>query len=224
MDILERNVNFATMAEEDASKVESVKKKDIKYRAIEVSSFPEAVKRIMSSKGEQSFCFVDFDHTLTGSELGNIRNPKISADVKASFNHLLSEFSPGRLCITTNRGYGCSVLGNLVLKTDKALEEMVALLEESRYPGTVPIFLGLKKQVPNLKGNGRGELIDHLVNYAIRNDFKDKVEIFMIQDFSLLGLDRRVFPKEIAEKMQLKVKEELSRDIGIDIVDYVLKK
>jgi hypothetical protein len=224
MDILQENMDFAGVGEKEVSKGESEEKKDVIYKAIEVNSFPEAVKGIMSSKDEQSFCFVDFDQTLTGSELGNIRNPKISADVKVSFNHLLSGFSPGRLCITTNRGYGCSVLGNLVFKTDKALGKMVELLEESSYPGTVPIFLGLKKQVPNLKGNGRGELIDHLVNYVIRNDFKDKVEIFMIQDFSLLGLDRRVFPIEIARELQKRVKEKLDRDIGIDISDYVLKK
>lgn len=113
------------------------------YEAIEVNSFPQAVEEILA-KGDnkQSFCFVDFDQTLTGSDLRNVRDPQISEEVKNSFNKLLGKFSPGRLCLTTNRGYGSSVLGNLVFRTDKALDKMTELLEESNYPGTVPIFLG----------------------------------------------------------------------------------
>jgi hypothetical protein len=37
-------------------------------------------------------------------------------------------------------------------------------------------------------------------------------------------LNRSVFPKEIARKVQERVKEELDKDIGVDVVDYVLKK
>jgi hypothetical protein len=224
MDKLEEDVYSAALPEKEVSKVESKGEAGIKYETVEVSSFPEAVKRVMSSKDDQSFCFVDFDQTLTGPGLENIRNPKISEEVKSSFNYLLSRFSSGRLCITTNRGYGSSALGNLVFKTDKALEKMVELLEESSYPGTVPIFLGLKKQVPNLKVNGRGELVDHLVDSVVNNNLRGKFKLFMIEDDSLVALKRSVFPKEIAIKVQEGVKERLGEDISIDIVDFVLKK
>jgi hypothetical protein len=222
MDILEGNMNFTGATEREVPKLESKEQKDVTYKGIEVQSFSQAVKEIMSSENKEGFCFVDYDWTLTDRGLRNIRDPKISAEVKASFNHLLSGFSPGRLCITTDRGFGSSILGNLAFKTDKALEEMVTFLEGSNYPGTVPIFLGLKKQVPNL--NAKEDLINHLVVNIDKNNFNDRIKIIVIEDSFVLGLDRSVFPKEIARKVQQRVKEELDRDIGIDIIDYVLKK
>lgn len=206
------------------SEREPVEKENVTYEAIEVNSFSQAVEQILVDSDEKrSFCFVDFDQTLTGSHLRNVRDPQISEEVKSSFNSLLSKFSPGRLCLTTNRGYGSSFLGNLVFRTDKALKKMTELLEESSYPGTVPIFLGLKKQVPNLKINGRAELVDHLVDFIVHNNFEGKVDISMIEDYSLLGLDRSVFPKEIARDVHKRLKDEHQKDITIGIKDYVLK-
>lgn len=226
MSTLEREIgagslvgSFSSESEKEQQEIESVT-----YEAIEVTSFPQAVEQILLESDEKkSFCFVDFDQTLTGSHLRNVRDPQISDEVKESFNKLLRKFSPGRLCLTTNRGYGSSVLGNLVFRTDKALDKMTELLEESSYPGTVPIFLGLKKQVPNLKINGRGKLIDHLVDFIEYNDFKGKIDISMIEDYSLLGLDRSVFPREIAREVHKKLKEKHDREVTININDYVLK-
>lgn len=226
MSTLEREIgagslvgSFSSESEKEQQEIESVT-----YEAIEVTSFPQAVEQILLESDEKkSFCFVDFDQTLTGSHLRNVRDPQISDEVKESFNKLLRKFSPGRLCLTTNRGYGSSVLGNLVFRTDKALDKMTELLEESSYPGTVPIFLGLKKQVPNLKINGRGKLIDHLVDFIEHNDFKGKIDISMIEDYSLLGLDRSVFPREIAREVHKKLKEKHDREVTININDYVLK-
>ena len=196
----------------------------VTYEAIEVNSFSQAVEEILA-KGDnkQSFCFVDFDQTLTGPDLRNVRDPQISNKVKDSFNKLLGKFSPGRLCLTTNRGYGSSVLGNLVFRTDKALDKMTELLEESNYPGTVPIFLGLEKQVPNLKTNGRAELVNHLVDLIINSGFEGHIDFYVIEDASLLGLDRSVFPKEIARDVHKKLKEEHQREVMVGIKDYVLK-
>jgi hypothetical protein len=206
------------------SENESREKESITYEAIEVNSFSQAVEQILFQSDEkQSFCFADFDQTLTGSDLRNVRDPQISDEVKESFNKLLRKFSPGRLCLTTNRGYGSSVLGNLVFRTDKALDKMTELLEESSYPGTVPIFLGLKKQVPNLKINGRAELVNHLVDFIVNHNFEGHVDISMIEDYSLLGLDRSVFPREIARDVHKKLKEEHQREVTIGIKDYVLK-
>jgi hypothetical protein len=211
--------NFSRESEKEPAEKESVT-----YEAIEVNSFSQAVDQILlESHEKQSFCFVDFDQTLTGPHLRNVRDPQISEEVKESFNKLLRKFSPGRLCLTTNRGYGSSVLGNLVFRTDKALEKMTELLEESSYPGTVPIFLGLKKQVPNLKINGRAELVNHLVDFIVNHNFEGHVDISMIEDYSLLGLDRSVFPREIARDVHKKLKEEHQREITIGIKDYVLK-
>jgi len=178
--------NFTSESDREAEE------KSITYEQIEVNSFPQAVEEVLA-KGDnkQSFCFVDFDQTLTGPNLKNVRYPQVSSEVKDSFNKLLREFSPGRLCLTTNRGYGSSVLGNLVFRTDKALDKMTKLLEESNYPGTVPIFLGLKKQVPNLKVNGREELVNHLVDFIVNNNFQGHIDISMIEDYSLLGLEYR---------------------------------
>jgi hypothetical protein len=206
------------------SEKEPQEKESVTYEAIEVNSFSQAVDQILlESHEKQSFCFVDFDQTLTGSHLRNVRDPQISDEVKGSFNKLLRKFSPGRLCLTTNRGYGSSVLGNLVFRTDKALDKMTELLEESSYPGTVPIFLGLKKQVPNLKINGRAELVNHLVDFIVNHNFEGHVDISMIEDYSLLGLDRSVFPREIARDVHKKLKEEHQREVTIGIKDYVLK-
>jgi len=225
MTTLEGHFSSDVFAGELTLEKESKEKEIVTYEAIEVNSFPQAVEKIIKDKkNEQSFCFVDFDQTITGSDLRNVRDPKISAEVKVSFNDLLGSFSPGRLCLTTNRGYGSSALGNFIFKTDKALEKMTEFLEESSYPGTVPIFLGLKKQVPNLKVNGREELIEHLVNFVVSNDFKDKVEISMIEDYSLVGLDRSVFPRGIANEVHRKLKEEHNREVSIDIKDYILKR
>ncbi len=199
-------------------------KESVSYEAIEVYSFPQAVDRILSeSDTGQSFCFVDFDQTLTGADLRNVRDPQISEEVKDSFNKLLRKFSPGKLCITTNRGYGSSILGNLVFRTNKALDKITEFLEESNYPGTVPIFLGLEKQVPNLKTNGRVELVNHLVDLIINSDFEGHIDFYVIEDSSLLGLDRSVFPKEIAKDVHKKVKEKSHGEITIGIKDYVLK-
>ena len=226
MSTLEREIgagsfvgNVPSESEKEASEKESVT-----YEAIEVNSFSQAVEQILLESDEkQSFCFVDFDQTLTGSHLRNVRDPQISDEVKESFNKLLGKFSPGRLCLTTNRGYGSSVLGNLVFRTDKALDKMTELLEESSYPGTVPIFLSLKKQVPNLKINGRTELVNHLVDFIVNNNFEGNVDISMIEDYSLLGLDRSVFPKEIAREAHKKLKDEHQKEVVIGIKDYVLK-
>jgi len=211
---------FPSESEREARGEESVI-----YEAIEVNSFSQAVEEILAKGGnEQGFCFVDFDQTLTGADLRSVRDPQISEEVKDSFNKLLRKFSPGRLCLTTNRGYGSSALGNLVFRTDKALEEMTKFLEESDYPGTVPIFLGLEKQIPNLKTNGRAELVNHLVALIINdNNFQGHIGISVIEDSSLLGLDRSVFPKEIAREVHEKLKEEYQREVTIGIKDYVLK-
>jgi hypothetical protein len=222
MDILEGKMDFVGVGEEEAPQEESKEEKDITYEAIEVSSFPEAVKEIVSAREKESFCLVDFDWTLTDPGLENIRNPKISEEVKSSFDDLLGKFSPGMLCLTTDRGYGSNMLGNIVLKTDKTLEEIATFLEGSKYPGTVPIFLGLKKQVPNSKT--KEDLINHIVMNIDKNNFNDRIKIFVIEDSFVLGLHRSVFPKEIARKLQKRVKEKLDRDIGIDIVDYKLKR
>lgn len=45
----------------------------------------------------------------------------------------------------------------------------------------------------------------------------------MIEDYSLLGLDRSVFPKEIAREVHKKLKEKYQREVTIGIKDYVLK-
>ena len=226
MSTFEGEIGSGSFVGEFSSEAENgqKEKESVIYEAIEVNSFSQAVEQILLESDEkQSFCFVDFDQTLTGSDLRNVRDPQISDEVKASFNKLLSKFSPGRLCLTTNRGYGSSVLGNLVFKTDKALDKMTELLEESSYPGTVPIFLGLKKQVPNLKMNGRVELVNHLVDFIVNNNFEGNVDISMIEDYSLLGLDRSVFPKEIAREVNKRLKDEYQKEVEIGIKDYVLK-
>jgi hypothetical protein len=226
MSTLEGEIRAGSFTEDFASESENepLEKESVTYEAIEVNSFTKAVEQILLKSDEkQSFCFVDFDQTLTGSELRNVRDPQISDEVKESFNKLLRKFSPGRLCLTTNRGYGSSVLSNLVFRTDKALEKMTELLEESSYPGTVPIFLGLKKQIPNLKINGREELIKHLTEFILHNNFDGHVDISMIEDYSLLGLDRSVFPREIAREVHKKLKEEHDKEVTISIRDYVLK-
>jgi hypothetical protein len=206
------------------SEKEAKEEKSVTYEQIEVNSFSQAVEEILSeSDKKQSFCFVDFDQTLTGADLRNVRDPQISSEVKDSFNKLLGKFSPGRLCLTTNRGYGSSVLGNLVFRTDKALDKMTELLEESSYPGTVPIFLGLKKQIPNLRINGRTELVNHLVDFIVNNNFQGHIDISMIEDYSLLAIDRSVFPKEIAKEVHKKLREEHQKEVTIGIKDYVLK-
>jgi hypothetical protein len=226
MSTFEGEIGAGSFVGEFSSEAEDREKEKeaVTYEAIEVNSFSQAVEQILLESDErQSFCFVDFDQTLTGSDLRNVRDPQISDEVKDSFNKLLRKFSPGRLCLTTNRGYGSSVLGNLVFKTDKALDKMTELLEESSYPGTVPIFLGLKKQVPNLRMNGRLELVNHLVDFIVNNNFEGNVDISMIEDYSLLGLDRSVFPKEIAREVHKKLKDEHQKEVEIDIKDYVLK-
>jgi hypothetical protein len=96
-------------------------------------------------------------------------------------------------------------------------------LEESSYPGTVPIFLGLKKQIPNLRINGRTELVNHLVDFIVNNNFQGHIDISMIEDYSLLAIDRSVFPKEIAKEVHKKLREEHQKEVTIGIKDYVLK-
>jgi len=101
---------------------------------------------------------------------------------------------------------------------------MTKFLEESDYPGTVPIFLGLEKQIPNLKTNGRAELVNHLVALIINdNNFQGHIGISVIEDSSLLGLDRSVFPKEIAREVHEKLREEHQKEVTIGIKDYVIK-
>lgn len=220
MDILESQIG------EGAKPIEEQEQVSINYECIEEESFSKIVERILksdTSDTEDAFCFVDFDQTVTGNRIRNVRNPQISDEVKESFNKLLTKFSPGRLCLTTNRGYGSSLLGKMIFNTNKVLNTMSKFLEESNYPGTVPVFLGLTKQIPKVKNNGRQDLIDHVADYVVNKDLKGSVKINMIENFSLLGLDRSVFPKGIAEGVQDAVKERTGEIINIDIIDYVLK-
>jgi hypothetical protein len=90
--------------------------------------------------------------------------------------------------------------------------------------GNVKIFTSLNKQIPNASRKKRDILVDHYVNYVRENDVEDRLKLCTIEDGSLIALNRSVFPKEIARKVQERVKEELDKDIGVDVVDYVLKK
>jgi hypothetical protein len=45
----------------------------------------------------------------------------------------------------------------------------------------------------------------------------------MIEDYSLLAIDRSVFPKEIAKEVHKKLREEHQKEVTIGIKDYVLK-
>lgn len=202
---------------------EDISFETITYEAVEGESFPDIVEKILESDTRDAFCFVDFDQTVTGKRLRDVRNPRISEEVKESFNKLLPKFSSGRLCLTTNRGYGSSILGKMIFNTDKVLNTMSRFLEESNYPGTVPVFLGLIKQVPNVNNNGRQDLIDHVTNCVINKDLKNPLKIIMIENFSLLGLDRKVFPEGIAKGVQDAVNERTGEIIDINIIDYVLK-
>jgi hypothetical protein len=208
---------------------------EITYTAKEVSSFSRGVEEIILSSdrnsvdespfGKNSVCFVDVDGVLIENTLTqypgvcHLFEHNISEEVQESLKQLVSSLGQDAVSITTNRDERVKVLWS----SDKILDTVQGVLDEIGFP-TVKIFTNLNKQVPNFAKKKRERLVDHYVNYIKEKDIKESLKINVIQDLGIIGLDRRVFPKEIAEKIQLKVKEELSRDIGIDIVDYVLKK
>lgn len=200
------------------------KEQDVTYESFELNSFSEIVKEILDSKDSSSFCLVDWDQTVTGGSLENIYNPKISPEVNDSFKELLRGFPMGNVCITTDRGgVAPSVLENVVFNTKEVLDTLAEFLEESNYPGTVPIFLALKKQVPGLMSNQREELVKHIVNQIVSKNIQENVKIFMIENFSSLGLSRRKFLEKIGKEIKGKLNREHDRDLGIDIKDYILK-
>ena len=47
--------------------------------------------------------------------------------------------------------------------------------------------------------------------------------VFMIENFSSLGLSRRKFLEKVGKEVKEKLNREYDRDLGIDIKDYILK-
>ena len=200
------------------------KEQDVTYESFELNSFSEIVKEVLDSKDSSSFCFVDWDQTVTGGGLENIRNPEISLEVKDSLRDLLGGFPVGNVCITTDRaGIAPSVLENVVFNTKEVLDALAEFLEESDYPGTVPIFLALKKQLPGLMSNQREDLVKHVVEQIVSKNIQGNMKIFMIENFSSLGLSRRKFLEKVGKEVKEKLNREYDRDLGIDIKDYILK-
>jgi hypothetical protein len=198
---------------------------EITYTVKEVSSFSRGVEEIILASNKNSVCFVDVDGVLIENTLTqypgvcHLFEHNISEEVQESLKHLILSLGQDAVSITTNRDERVKVLWS----SDKILDTVQGVLDKIGFP-TVKIFTNLNKQIPEAAKETRGRLVDHYVNYIKERDIEEKLEINVIQDLGILGLNRRVFPEEIAEKIQFKVKEELSRDIGIDIIDYVLKK
>jgi hypothetical protein len=198
---------------------------EITYTAIEIPSFSRGVEEIILASNKNSVCFVDVDGVLIENTLTqypvvcHVSKHNISKKVEESLKQLVLSLGQDTVSITTNRDERVKVLWS----SDKILDTVQGVLDKIGFP-TVKIFTNLNKQIREAAKETRGRLVDHYVNYIKERDIEEKLEINVIQDLGILGLNRRVFPEEIAEKIQFKVKEELSRDIGIDIIDYVLKK
>ena len=130
----------------------------------------------------------------------------------------------GNVCITTDRaGIAPSVLENVVFNTKEVLDALAEFLDESDSPGTVPIFLALKKQLPGLMSNQREDLVKHVVEQIVSKNIQGNMKIFMIENFSSLGLSRRKFLEKVGKEVKEKLNREYDRDLGIDIKDYILK-
>lgn len=228
MDILEQD--FSTEQTSEVSKsAENEKEKvyDLNYSKKIVHSFGEAVDDIVSFSEEEkdrTVAIWDVDGVLIENRLTqypgicHFFNHNVSEKVKKDMERLISELGEDAITVATNRDEKVSV----VWSSNRIVNTIQEALESIHFP-TVKIFTGLSKQLPGAVPKKREPLVNHYANYVIDNDIRDNLRICIVEDASILGLNRRVFPEEIAMKIQEKVRERLGRSIGVDIIDYVLK-
>lgn len=232
MDDLESDV-FSNVVKGDEvdSTVEDHKLPEVKYFKKTVHSFGEGVEDIVkgiksSPEGDNGRTVVmwDIDGVLIENKLTqypgicHFFDHNVSEKVKGEMEYLISEIGQDAVTIATNRDEKVRVIWS----SERIVNTIQDALEAIDYP-SVKIFTGLSKQVPGAARKKREPLVDHYVNYIIDNDVGDNLRICVIEDYSIIGLDRKVFPKEIARKIQEGVREKTGRRIGVDIMDYVLK-
>lgn len=201
------------------------KEADITYRSVGVNSFSTAVEDILISRDENTVCMLDVDGVLIENRLTQYPGichfvpHNVAQEVQRSAHALISSLGQDAVCVATNRDENVKIVwsSNIIVSTVQTTLEKLGF-------GNVKIFTSLNKQIPNASRKKRDILVDHYVNYVRENDVEDRLKLCIVEDGSLLALKRSVFPKEIARKVQERVKEELDKDIGVDVVDYVLKK
>ncbi len=209
-----------SFSQEDSNKEEG----DITYKAVEISSFSGVAEEIVLSKNENTVCMVDVDGTLIENKLTqypgicHFVDHNVAQEVQESLKLLISGLGQDSVCIVTNRDENVKV----VWSSNRILNTVQDVLERIGF-ASVKIFTGLNKQIPNIAKRKRSALINHYVNYIYERDIKGRLRIYSIEDDHFIALDRTVFSKEIARGIQKRAKEELGRDIGVDIIDYVLK-
>ncbi|NLB11882.1 hypothetical protein GX830_00695 [Candidatus Dojkabacteria bacterium] len=71
--------------------------------------------------------------------------------------------------------------------------------------------------------NQREDLVKHVVEQIVSKNIQGNMKIFMIENFSSLGLSRRKFLEKVGKEVKEKLNREYDRDLGIDIKDYILK-
>jgi hypothetical protein len=197
----------------------------ITYKTKEIYSFSKGIEEIVLSADNNTVCFVDVDGVLIENSLTqypgicHLLEHNVSEDVKKSLKVLISTLGQDAVSITTNRDERVK----LVWSSNRIIQTVQNVLEELGAP-LVKIYTALNKQIPNSAKERRERLVDHYVNYIEEKDIKGRLKINVMQDWGFVGLNRRLFPEEIAQRIRLRAKEKLDRDIGIDIIDYVLKK
>jgi 6-pyruvoyl-tetrahydropterin synthase len=211
------------------TKVES--KTETEIETVEVKNFSEGVSAVLereqnSESDRESFCLVDIDGALIENDLlkapflSHFVKPKISKENEKSFMDLCKGFKD-KIAIATNRGEK----NNFIWNTGQVIETTRKFLRKLGHK--IPIFNLLFKQklevsteniadISKQKGNekinmveedlkisrARAEALVHYIGKAAQEDGRNNLDLYFIEDWSIVSLNRGVFLKYLAEGLK----------------------
>ena len=224
---LEQSVSTSSAKEYEGTSGEVESKETesgISYKSLRVNSFSRAVEEILLLGKENTICLIDIDGVLIENSLTqypvicHLFPHNVAQGVERSTRVLVSSLGQDAVSIATNRDENVKI----VWSSNRIVNTVQEALQSIGFPN-VKIFTGLSKQVPQASKKKREVLVDHYVNYIEENNIKDKLKLCVIEDTTMVSFNRDSFPKEVARKIQSKVKQVLGRDIDVDIIDLVLE-
>jgi hypothetical protein len=232
---LELNIQSETKVE---SEIETVKVKDFSEAVDIVLSREQS-----SSPDRESFCLVDIDGALIENDLLKLPflshllklKPEISKENQESFINLCNGLED-KVAIATNRGEK----NNIIWKSGEIINTTKSFLQ--RIDRKIPIFDLLfrqktefsKEDIANISKVENGERMDmiegdlkisrakadalvHYIGKAIQEEGKNSLDLYFIEDWSFVSLNRNAFLNYLAKGLR--------REYAIDsnLVSVVIK-
>jgi 6-pyruvoyl-tetrahydropterin synthase len=209
------------------TKVESEKE----IETVFVKSFSEGVNIILdrerkSGLDREKFCLVDIDGALIENDwlkvplISHLFQPQISKENQESFIKLCKGFKD-KVAIATNRGEKDNIVWNTgeLLKTTKKFLQKIGrkisvfnLLFKQKVEMSQENIADISKQESGKRidmihedlqiSKARAEALVHYVGKATQEEGKNNLNLYFIEDWSIVSLNRGVFLKYLAEGLK----------------------